>query len=394
MRSRQRLMLPLECLVVALLLAGCGAAPTRLSPEPTTPAPPLAAPVPSGETTTPTGTATVLAAVPTATHALQGPAYTNPVLDTDFPDPTVIRARDGWYYAYATQTLTAERRVNIQVARSKDLVRWKLLRDVLPEKPVWASTTQDFWAPHVSQSGGRYYMYYSSARDGREGMCLGVANARGPAGPFRDVGRPLLCGEGFAEIDPMAFDDPKTGKRLLYWGSDSKPIRVRELAPDRTRFAPGSKPREILPAGTDAYERLVEGAWVVYRHGWYYLFCSGDRCCGNSPTYATMVARSRAATGSFEKLAAARDELSSVILQLNVRWDAPGHNSVITDEAGNDWMVYHAIDTRQRYLKTGNPEDQAVRRPMLIDRGDYRDGWMQVGDGTPSTGPMPATSVR
>jgi arabinan endo-1,5-alpha-L-arabinosidase len=179
----------------------------------------------------------------------------------------------------------------------------------------------------------------------------------------------------------MAFDDPETGKRLLYWGSDSEPIRVRELAPDRTRLAPGSKPREILPAGTDAYERLVEGAWVVYRRGWYYLFYSGDRCCGSSPTYAAMVARSKAATGPFEKLAAARDELSSVILQLDERWDAPGHNSVITDEAGNDWMVYHAIDTRQRYLDTGNPEDQAVRRPMLIDRIEYRDGWPQVGSG-------------
>jgi arabinan endo-1,5-alpha-L-arabinosidase len=30
--------------------------------------------------------------------------YTNPVLDCDFPDPAVILAPDGFYYAYATQT--------------------------------------------------------------------------------------------------------------------------------------------------------------------------------------------------------------------------------------------------------------------------------------------------
>jgi hypothetical protein len=30
--------------------------------------------------------------------------YTNPVIDADFPDPALIHAPDGYYYAYATQT--------------------------------------------------------------------------------------------------------------------------------------------------------------------------------------------------------------------------------------------------------------------------------------------------
>jgi arabinan endo-1,5-alpha-L-arabinosidase len=40
-------------------------------------------------------------------------------------------------------------------------------------------------------------------------------------------------------IDLMPFDDPKTGKRLLYWGWDSSPIMVQELTEDRVSFAPG-----------------------------------------------------------------------------------------------------------------------------------------------------------
>ena len=107
-----------------------------------------------------------------------------------------------------------------------------------------------------------------------------------------------------------------------------------------------------------------------------------------------MVARSKAATGPFEKLAAARDDLSSVILQIDERWDATGHNPVITDEAGGNRMVDHAIDTRQRDLETGSPAYQVVRCPMLIDRTEYRDGWPQVGEGTAPTGPMPAHAVR
>jgi arabinan endo-1,5-alpha-L-arabinosidase len=67
--------------------------------------------------------------------ALASGAYRNPVLDADFPDPVVILAPDGFYYAYATQTLRDEHWINIQVARSTDLVHWEHLGDALPEKP-------------------------------------------------------------------------------------------------------------------------------------------------------------------------------------------------------------------------------------------------------------------
>ena len=55
--------------------------------------------------------------------------YVNPILDADFPDPTVIRAPDGYYYAYATQSLQDGAWTNIQVARSRDLIHWNSLGD-------------------------------------------------------------------------------------------------------------------------------------------------------------------------------------------------------------------------------------------------------------------------
>src|SRR6478672_6429581 len=75
-----------------------------------------------------------------AAAAARAPAeglYTNPVLDADFPDPAVILAPDGYYYAYATQTLREGHWINIQVARSADLVHWDHLGDALPEKPYF-----------------------------------------------------------------------------------------------------------------------------------------------------------------------------------------------------------------------------------------------------------------
>ena len=60
------------------------------------------------------------------------------MLDEDFPDPALILAPDGFYYAYATQTLRDGQWINIQVARSADLVHWDHLGDALPDKPGWA----------------------------------------------------------------------------------------------------------------------------------------------------------------------------------------------------------------------------------------------------------------
>ena len=326
--------------------------------------------------------------------------YANPVLDADFPDPAVLKAADGFYYVYGTQGGDGAMR-NLQVARSRDLVRWELVGDALPQKPTWASQTQDFWAPHAHRAGSTYYLYYSAKPDAAltdqsRGLCLAVATANSPAGPFRDMGRPLQCGPSFVNIDPMAFDDPATGKRLLYWGSGFGPIKVQGLAPDRMSFAPGSAPIELVqPVKSDdvgEYQRLIEGAWVVRRGGFYYLFYSGDNCCGPKAHYAVLVARSRSATGPFETMAAATGARSSVILEQRGIWVAPGHNSVIEDERGDHWMLYHAVDARRPRAKP--TDDVNTRRIMLIDKIVWKDGWPRIEGSGPSSGPRPAPATR
>lgn len=338
-----------------------------------------------------------------ATPLMRAPVagtYVNPVLDADFPDPAVLKAPDGFYYAYATQTQIGGKWVNIQLARSPDLVNWQHVGDALPTKPNWASKTQDFWAPHVARHGDTYYLYYSAKPDAAlsddtRGLCLAVATAGGPLGPFVDIGKPLQCGEGFVNIDPMSYDDPATGKRLLYWGSGFQPIKVQELAPDRLSFAPGSKPIDLVPIIKDDpnhYSRLVEGAWVIRRDGWYYMFYSGNNCCGKEANYAVLVARSRSATGPFQTLASATGAPTSAILEKRGIWFAPGHNSTITDAAGREWMVYHAVDVRRPRTKPA--DDVNTRRIMLIDPIVWRDGWPRVENNGPSAERKRAPRVR
>ena len=255
--------------------------------------------------------------------------YSNPVLDADFPDPASLKAPDGFHYAY--------------------------------------------------------YLYYSAKPDAAltdesRGLCLAVATSDRPEGPFRDIGRPLQCGPGFVNIDPMAYDDPATGKRLLYWGSGFGPIKVQELAPDRLSFAPRSAPIDLIPVvkseDPNEYQRLIEGAWVIRRGDYYYLFYSGDNCCGPKAHYAVMVARSRSATGPFETRAAATGAPTSVILEREGLWVAPGHNAIVQDAKGDDWMLYHAVDSRRPRSKPG--DDVNTRRIMLLDRIVWKDGWPRV----------------
>ncbi|MBV9240815.1 MAG: family 43 glycosylhydrolase [Acidobacteria bacterium] len=314
--------------------------------------------------------------------------FRNPVIDADFPDPTVIRAHDGYFYAYATESIVNGMRQHVQVARSSDLVSWQRLPDALPTPPTWADpSSPDTWVPDVIEADGKYFLYYAAEPIKRTGKCLAVATSDRPEGPFRDVGKPLKCGEGFVNIDPMAFDDPKTGKHLLYWGSGFQPIKVQELSRSRLEFASQSEPIDLVwPIKNNDptnYQLLVEGAWVVYRNGYYYLFFSGDNCCGDKAHYAVMVARSKRAEGPFETFGDAAKRKNSVILEMGADWVAPGHNSVIRDDNGRDWIVYHAIPARGR-----------DRRAMLISPLTYRRGWVYVTPSTPTSESQTAPFVR
>jgi arabinan endo-1,5-alpha-L-arabinosidase len=131
---------------------------------------------------------------------------------------------------------------------------------------------------------------------------------------------------------------------------------------------------------------LVEAAWAIRHEEHYYLFYSGDNCCGPDAEYGVMVARSTSATGPFETLEEARGVPHSLMLYKSERWLAPGHNCIVTDKAGDVWIIYHAIDVnrpRQRQQDEINS-----RRILMIDRIEWRGGWPHVG--TPSDEPQAA----
>ena len=77
-----------------------------------------------------------------------------------------------------------------------------------------------------------------------------------------------------------------------------------------------------------------------------------------------------------------------LVTQNGNRWIGAGHNSIFTDATGRDWLSYHALDRAVPWL---NEPFGINRRPMLIDRIDWIDGWPTVRGGAgPSEGPQPA----
>jgi arabinan endo-1,5-alpha-L-arabinosidase len=106
-----------------------------------------------------------------------------------------------------------------------------------------------------------------------------------------------------------------------------------------------------------AINNKFEGAYVVHQGGYWYLFASTANCCAGPTTgYSVHVGRSRSLTGPYVDqqgvpLNTSRAGGIPVLMQNGNRWIGAGHNAIANDLAGQDWIVYHAINRADSYLK-------------------------------------------
>jgi arabinan endo-1,5-alpha-L-arabinosidase len=326
--------------------------------------------------------------------------YRNPVIEEVWADPAVAGPdEEGWYWCYATddehEPLPVRR---FKAARSRDLVRWELHPPGTEHGAVAAPIPnagryRACWAPDVRRLGPRDWVFYGSlkfddhrdAGDGGHGVF--AAHGTGPTG----FGAPtvLARGRGFTTIDPCFYEDPRTGGRVLYWGSGHGPILGRALRPDGLGFAPGSTGREVLyPDTTRPDQTLWEGVHVLPQpgSGRPLMLASGvDTWVGPYRVHAFL--------GGEDPLDPFRPATAGVpLLRENGTWNRCGQVFVLRDAIGQHWMFYHAvrgdavIPGTEEVVNTagrlGIPLRQTCLDRLLFDA----EGMPYVEGGSPSSG--------
>jgi len=321
-------------------------------------------------------TSCLFAAMLSPGHAQSPATYSNPVLPGDYPDPSVIRV-GAEFWATAT---TSQWAPVFPLLRSTDLVNWSLVGAVFDDPPEWSAGS--YWAPEIAEDRGRFFVYYTGRKKGGP-LCVAVATAEQPQGPYTDRG-PLVCQEvGSIDAAPVTDED---GTRYLVWKEDGNSrklptiIWAQPLAADGTALT-GTR-RELIHNQDPWEAHLVEGPYILRRDGWFYMFYSSDACCGRECNYKLGVARARRLLGPWERNPA------NPILKGNAHWKCPGHGSLVSDANGRTFLLYHAYDPR---------DFQYAGRQGLLDEVTWTaQGWPEINGGAgPSAGaPSPFGAVE
>jgi GH43 family beta-xylosidase len=289
----------------------------------------------------------------TSTRSNSGPAFAG-----YFADPFVLRLDDG-YIAVGTGTITGDR--VFALLSSPDLVAWSTGSAALVRPPD--SLGDEYWAPEIAFSEGRYWLYYSVGH-GIAGHHVRVASSIDPLGPYTDLGVDLTPGEDFA-IDPHPFrdddgrwylyfardvlDDPRPGTQLAVASLDSM-TAIGEVLPALAPYADWQlyESRRAMYGSTYEWHTL-EGPSVVRRRGRYWMTYSGGAWTGEGYGVAWAVA-----DDPLGPWTPSPPQAPLLLRTSENGYRGPGHNSLTTAPDGRDVIVFHAwngdLTLRQMYL--------------------------------------------
>ncbi|GEM_PF-946747 len=271
-------------------------------------------------------------------------------------DPSSIIKDGSTYHIYGTGN-------GVAAKWSSDGITWRdETSGVFATPPAWTTQavptfTGFFWAPDIAYFNGAYHLYYSVSSWGSIDSAIGVATTASLNNPtWVDQGKVVQSDAagntsattdttGYNAIDPSILVDDATGKVWMTWGSYSSGIMVTEIDPaSGKRIGGGPLGTQVAnKAANRGWGSSIEGAAMVKKGDFYYLFVNYGGCCsGVNSTYDIRVGRSQSPTGPFRDKNGVdlRDGGGTVFLDDNGRMVGPGHFAFSVD-SGQDLFSYH-----------------------------------------------------
>lgn len=262
---------------------------------------------------------------------------------TKIGDPYILRDNNK-YYLYATSAADG-----FLVWESTDLINWTPPIKCY-QKNENSFGDSKFWAPEVYKFENKYLMYYTAnwKNHSKEALRIGLAIANSPLGPFEDLNKELpLFDLGRGALDGhvlIGYDKRKylffssAGEDNIIAGEKYAHIEVLRLSDDGLQIEGAPKmlikcelPYEKL--NPELHQYWAEGPFVVKNNGKYHLMYSTNFFA--SEFYSICCAVSDNPTGPYIKYE------NNPILKKNKFISGPGHNSVVDDQKGNLYCIYH-----------------------------------------------------
>lgn len=291
-------------------------------------------------------------------------------------DPSKIVKCDNTYWIFATGD-------GIYSLYSKDLISWQagptpFTKTVFPAwiKSYVSKFDGNFWAPDIIYMNGKYYLYYSCSEWGTMTSTIGCVTNKtlNPADPeYKWVDAGFLGiwsyqpGLALNAIDPSVMRAPDGKIWMVYGSFNEKGIVVTEIdsISGKPKTYSGNLPGTSIAnswTGPQSYNYGEgEGASMIYRNGFYYLFYNKGGCCaGIASTYHMVVGRSASPKGPFLDKTGKALRLTgqasggTVVLKhdnsrgTDDRYYGPGHFGLFS-ENGIDYVTFHYYDPNGYY---------------------------------------------
>lgn len=248
--------------------------------------------------------------------------YTNPIINSDYSDPDVIRVDDKFYMTASSFNCSP----GLPILESYDLVNWNLVGYAIQKQiPLdhfdKVQHGKGVWAPCIRYHDKEFYIFYPDPDFG-----IYMIKSSNPIANWSD---PILIKAGKGLIDPTPLWD-NDGKAYLVHAFAGSRAGIKNMLVVSTMNSEATKVNSDEVLIIDGYndEPTIEGPKIYKRNDYYYIFAPA----GGVATGWQTVLRSKNIYGPYEK--------RKVLDQGNTTINGPHQGAWIQTKTGEDWFIH------------------------------------------------------